>query len=369
MNPDNQLSKNVIREIGDWQYGKRNDTGELFLIRLKYKPLRAPAGISQTQFVFLARFFHGGSNLPHGVYILTQVEFQKTVWVKPACITPSDVLHLCSSMAEPIQKFLQDFLAGKKVVYEARLGFGEITDANTDEVFFYGFETQEMAETIALREKLEWIANWTHNLIECERREAQAKTEVDAKARTEALLKKFPARFPPKPIDFCHYKNRQDVLWELHKREWPRLFRAHENFQRALSVEEREKFKRESWLGYIADHKALYGKEPEVRQNEMAGIVFDDGFHRMWHDAMNSKRTTVDKRDWQLANWWIEKGYYRMNEKELEENFNRDWNCNPRQKGNTLARRARDILGRGKTGLISGLKPGRPEKPNALLPE
>jgi hypothetical protein len=358
----------LLRQVGDWNYGKDGVTDELILVRLKFKPLPAPVGISQTQFAFPARFFHGGSNLPHGVYVLTQVELKNNVWVNPACITPADVLRRCNSMAEPIQKFIQKFVANKQVIYEMRLGFGEITVANIDEVLFYSFESQEMAEMETLREKLEWMANWTHNFIESEKREAQVKTQTEATARVEALLKKYPARFPHEPIDFCHYKNRQDVLWELHRREWPQLFRAHENYQRAKTIEEKTKFKRESWLGYIADHKALYGKEPEVRQNEKAGIVFDDGFHRMWHDAMNSKRGSVDKRDWQLANWWIEKNYYRMNEKELEENFNRDWNYHPGHKGNTLARRARDILGRGKTGLVSALKPGRREKPNELPP-
>ena len=153
-----------------------------------------------------------------------------------------------------------------------------------------------------LHEKLKWMANWTHNLIESEKREDQAKTQTEAKARVETLLKNIPHGFRMSRLIFAITKTDKDVLTELHRREWPRLFRAHENYQRAKTVEEREKFKRESWLGYIADHKALYGKEPEVRQNEKAGIVFDDGFHRMWHDAMNSKRTTVDKRDWQLAN-------------------------------------------------------------------
>jgi hypothetical protein len=74
------------------------------------------------------------------------------------------------------------------------------------------------------------------------------------------------------------------------------------------------------------------------------------------HKASDAPRSPVDKRDWQLAQGWLEKGYYLMREAELETAFARDWKYAKPIKGNTLARRARTI------GLLFALKRGAPEK-------
>jgi len=73
-------------------------------------------------------------------------------------------------------------------------------------------------------------------------------------------------------------------------------------------------------------------------------------------EADAAPRGNVCKRDLQLVQGWVEKGYYRMNKKELAAAFARDWNYAPgHHKGSTLSRRAR------KLGLQSALKMGRPE--------
>ena len=41
------------------------------------------------------------------------------------------------------------------MIYEMRLGFGEITVANIDEVLFYSFESQEMAGNENTARKIE----------------------------------------------------------------------------------------------------------------------------------------------------------------------------------------------------------------------
>ena len=113
----------------------------------------------------------------------------------------------------------------------------------------------------------------------------------------------------------------------------------------------------------IADHKVLFGKIPDVRQEEAPEILKDNNFHSLLSKAMNAPLTRVDKRDWELATGWVSKNYYRMDEGELEKAFASDWNYIVGQhKGNTLAKRARNI------GLLFALKPGRPEKPNNLPP-
>ena len=74
--------------------------------------------------------------------------------------------------------------------------------------------------------------------------------------------------------------------------------------------------------------------------------------------AYTAPGSPVDKILWQLAIGWLEKNYYRMNETQLEDAFNRDWNYQPGEhKGNTLAKNARK-----KIGLRFALKRGRPEE-------
>src|ERR1039457_2783609 len=92
---------------------------------------------------------------------------------------------------------------------------------------------------------------------------------------------------------------------------------------------EKAECKKQTWLAYIADHKAIFEKMPDVRQEEAAELWKDDQFHALMNKAMNDPRELLDKRELQLATGWIVKNYYRMNEKELETAFNKDWNCKP----------------------------------------
>jgi hypothetical protein len=148
---------------------------------------------------------------------------------------------------------------------------------------------------------------------------------------------------------------------KLLKKEWPQLFAATENLKLAKNEAERADCQRRVLIAYLADNKSLNGCHSNVRQEEAAKLSRDDDYLRLMNEAMNAPKGRVPKIDWQLLNGWIEKNYYRMNDKALEQAFNRDWKYEPSRKGNTLAKRAHTI------GLISALKRGR--KPTSLSPK
>ena len=142
----------------------------------------------------------------------------------------------------------------------------------------------------------------------------------------------------------------------LLRKEWPEVAAAMDGLKTAKTEAEREDWRRKGFLAYIADHTALHGKRPDVELAEAAKLWCDDDYVRTIAKALDAPRGRVDKRDWQLAQGWMEKGYYRMSEAEIETAFARDWNYTKPIKGNTLARRARTI------GLQFALKRGAPEK-------
>ena len=109
---------------------------------------------------------------------------------------------------------------------------------------------------------------------------------------------------------------------------------------------------------YVADHTAIFGKAPDVKTQDAAELFANTYYLGLMNKALSAGGSPVNEVLWRLAIGRLAKGYYRMNEGELEAAFNTDWNYTSSQyKGNTLARYARD-----KIGLIFALKRGRPEE-------
>ncbi len=239
--------------------------------------------------------------------------------------------------------------------YRAETGCGAQCPRNLDQRFYFTALPAEAAALGSVRAQLNWLAKWIANFVLQERRQDQAQW---ATAKNEAR-RKDPARFPYEQPTIDHYENQRAVVFKLLRDEWPRLSKARDKLHASKTAPERLKFRREVWLAYLADYRALFGKSPDVRSEDAEQLWKDETYLALMNEAMNAPGSRVDKRDWELANGWIARSYYRMNEAELANAFAEifpDLKHKPR--GNTLAKRASRI------GLHSALKRGRPGKPD-----
>lgn len=364
MNSANQSGDSMERRVVDWGVSRphEEDMGELSAVWLKFARPSLPQGVSKNQIIRAVQWYRGDIGTPIGPAILIFNELRRGLWAKVRYLEPAEVLRRWKVMSEPIQQVMNKLAHGKKVFCQVLVGSGEVTAENVDEVFWFAYLPPEVAAFQSEADKTKCVANVVLDLVERRHQAELEKLKAEGNARHEAELIKFPARRPHEPLDFDHYKNRADVLWQLLRNDWPRFFEAHDKLQLAKTESERVECQKLVWLAYIADHKAIYGNFPEVKEDEAAELWRNDEYNRLMSDVLNAPRNH-DKRSWQLANGWIGKNYYRMNEAELQEAFARDWNYNPGfHKGNTLAKHARDI------GLRFALPRGRREKPNLLPP-
>ncbi|NBU10650.1 MAG: hypothetical protein EBS84_16790 [Proteobacteria bacterium] len=194
------------------------------------------------------------------------------------------------------------------------------------------------------------------------KRQQEKEFHTTTEAVEQERLAAQPQRLPHEDPGIDHHANQAEVMQRLLRKEWPGVAAAMDGLKAAKTEAERQEWSRKRFLAYIADHTALHGTPPDVEQTEALKLHRDTDYILTMANALNAPRGRVDKRDWQLAQGWMEKGYYRMSEAELEAAFARDWNYAKPIKGNTLARRAKRI------GLLTALKIGRPEKPNTLPP-
>ena len=360
----NQAGDSLERQVVDWGISRpfEKETGELACVWLRFARPSSPQGVSKNQIIRAVQWYRGDIGTPIGPAILVFDELRRGLWAKVRYLDPAEVLRRWKVMSEPIQQVLNKLAQGKKVFCQVLVGSGEYIAENVDEVFWFAYLPPEVATLQSEADRTKCVANVVLDLVERRHQEELEKLKMQGNARHEAELKKFPTRLPHEPQDFDHYKNRADVLWQLLRKGWPQFFEAHDRMNLAKTELERIESQKRIWLAYIADHKAIYGNFPDVKEDEAAELWRNDDFHRLMSDVLNAPRSR-DKRSWQLADGWIDRNYYRMNEAELEEAFARDWNYpTSLHKGNTLAKHAR------KTGLRFALRPGRPEKPNLLPP-
>jgi hypothetical protein len=329
----NQVLSNGERSIAC------DKSGQICFVRYKWQH-RPPkkAGLSKEDAIVVGHIPSIGVT---GVGVVTEMRDGQLV----------EVLHF----AKP--KIVKEL--GCNCFYKAFVYCGEKCDRNMDETFFFVAMPPQVASGASVDETLKVLLNFVRALLREERR----RDETRAVALQQEQLKSRPAHLPHESSGIDHYKNQQQVVEGLLRKEWPLLFAAMDKTKEAKTAVEKAECKRRIWLAYIADQKAMFGKMPDVRSEEAAELWKDDEFLGLMNQAMNDPRQVLDKRALRLAVNWIVKNYYRMNEKALEEAFNRDWNCPPGfHKGNTLAKLARSI------GLLFALSKGRPEKGPNLLP-
>jgi hypothetical protein len=229
---------------------------------------------------------------------------------------------------------------------------GEKTLRNLEDRFYFSGLPLEVGSMKSEKAQVEWLADCVCDLLQREEQQLRAL----ALARQNEQLKKAPALNPAKNYgqsNFDHYANQREVLLKLLRKKWPQLSKAID--ERGAEQTEHGKQERQKavWLAYIADYKVLFGEPPDVKKEEAAELWRQDDFIRLMSEALKARLPRIDQRDWQLAIGWIEKNYYRMNERELEAAFARDWNYKPGLlKGHTLAVRAHRL------NLVTYLLPG-----------
>lgn len=268
------------------------------------------------------------------------------------------------NISPTVLKEVQELGHDKKVLCEVIVGRGEQIIENIEEIFLFAYLPPEVAAFKNENDRLKRLAEWVLDLVELERQDELEILKADGNARAVKQLIDFPRRANHEPLEIDHYKNRNEVMVKLLRKEWPHFFEATDNLKLTTTETARVECQKQILIGYLADHKALYDAHATIKPEEAAKFAQDDHYIRLMNEAMNAPKCHVPRTDWQLVSGWIEKNYYRMKDKELGNAFTQDWrHKSGQQKGNTLAKRARDI------GLIFARQRGRPEeKPNLLPP-
>lgn len=324
--PEKGGTKTMKWSVKEQFIARYNDNGGICFVRLKLEAPPLPDELSKDDKI-------GFAHWPGGTVVGVIKNIRRGLWVHAVRLERPQRLHQCW------------------MHYHVRVGRGDKRAENVDEFFYFPSLPPEIARLKDDKEKTAWLAQCVMNLIEREMHQFQTKAAEIEKER----LKQSPVRLAYEPPGVDHHKNQQQVALELLRKEWPHLSEAMDQCQASKTLEEKQKARAKVSLAYIADYTAVHGERPAVRKEEEAGLWRDDLFVRLLNDALEGPRNGVDKINWQLANGWIVKNYYRMNERELERAFARDWGYKKIMKGNTLARRAQRI------GLLSALKRGRPE--------
>jgi hypothetical protein len=350
----------IKRRIKDVRFGRFAVNGELSHIRNSFYEIpRSPEMVSQDQPPCVVEIFRGEGDNKISVNraILTTFQIDRGIWAYPELVSREDFFFSCKELVKLNPGEFAEIAADRQKLHRVSVGRGERTHQNIVEEFYFGILPPEVASIQDERVGLNSLAKWVLDLIVSESDDALEKLKAESNARAVEQLEKFPRRLPHEKQEVDHYKNQQDVLKELLRREWPHLFAATDKLKLAKSESEIAACKKQSWLAYIADHKLLFGSPPTLPEDEAAELWRDENYLQLMSDVLNSKKGNVDKRDWQLACGWITNNYYRMNEDELEVAFNRDWK-GMAQKGSALRKRAERMAS---IGLITALQRGRPE--------
>jgi hypothetical protein len=354
----------IEKQLVDWLVAKDERTGEHSLIRFKFACDPVSEVLSHDQPPRVVEFFRGegDAKISVGSVILTTLQLKRGIWAKAKCDGSSEILRRWRKLSAPILNDVHKLTRDKTVLCEVIVGRDEVAPANIEEIFLFAYLPPEVASFQDEQARLKRLAEWVLDLLDHEGQEQLEKVKTAGNMRAEEQLKNFPRRLVDhESAEIDHYKNRNDVIVKLLRKEWPRFFEAMDNLKLAKMETARVDCQKRILIAYLADNKALNGCHSKVKLEEAANLSQNDDYLRLMNQAMDAPKCRVPKIDWQLVSGWIEKNYYRMNDKALEIAFNRDWNYTPARKGNTLAKRAHTI------GLFSALKRGR--RSTSLLPE
>ena len=260
----------------------------------------------------------------------------RQVWITPRKL---DVPQIIGEVSHP---FCVDVFHGEQITI------------NLKERFYLPGLPVEVAAIKNEKSRMDWLAKCVRDFL---KREAEQFRTL-AQARQNEQDQKFPKCNPAKSYqqpDFDHHANQREVLLKLLRRKWHRLSEAMDKIKNAKTEQEKSDAQTKAWLAFIADHKAIFKRLPDINENDFAWLSknekWNDHYIRLMNGAID-EIPQVDKRDWQLASGWIEKNYYRMTEAELEAAFAKDWPGNAPNTGHNLATRAHRM------GLVSFLTPG-----------
>lgn len=300
------------------------DTERVIFVRLKFWRLAKPSVVSKDSKPVFS-MWHGGAALAH-------IEMRGQRWAK--AVKPD----------EPIKLF------DCEMPYRVEVGVGDDTPENLAEVFYFPGLPPEIASLESESAKLEWLQKCVADLLEREAKERETK----AKQLEAEHLRITPARLPHEDREVDHYANWRQAMEKLLCKKWPNLSTA----LKGLAAANNEQQKRKVLAAYVADYRAIFGKPAAVKTEDAAELAMDPYYIELMNKAQSASGSPVDTVLWQLGIGWMERGYYCMNEEQLEAEFNKDWKHKPGQyKGNTLAKYARE-----KIGLRFALKRGRPEE-------
>jgi hypothetical protein len=277
-------------------------------------------------------------------------------WICVAVSAASSLRQICVSGVKVRKLDPPKIIDDCSFAYQVTVYEGESEPTEPTRVFYFAQVAAGLKEG---QETKIWLAKFVEDFCRKEIQESQRKSVELEKKR----LQDTPARLPFEAGTIDHHDNWREVGTSLLRREWLCFFEANDKLLAAKSEAEKARLRIEVWKAYIVDHKALFGKLPELSESDKAELLADDRFIHSLNGAVNRPKSPVGLVTWQLFSGWIVKNYYRMSDKTLQVAFNKDWNYKANQhKGNTLAKRARSL------GLLFALKRGRPENPSSLPP-
>jgi len=306
------------------------NSGRMAFVRFKLCPVAKPSIVSkESKVVFVT--WHGGAGQAH----MTK---RGASWLK--AIKLDEPIHLIDCIFP----------------YRVELGVGDDLPENLEEIFLFpGLPLEIAPQTVEAQ--LKWLQeSCVGDLLKRERNDRIEQAKILEKDQ----LRLAPPRLPHEDEKTDHHALWRVAMNKLLCKKWPNLSTA----LKAIASAGDDQQKRRVLAAYVADYTAIFGVPPEVKTEDMAELAIDPYYIGLMQKSFNAGGSPVKTLWWQLAVGWLAKGYYQMNEAQLEVAFNRDWGYQPRQhKGNTLAKYARE-----KIGLRFARKPGRPEKVNALPP-
>ena len=212
--------------------GVAGKPSEYRTVRLKFANVPASDVLSQNQPPFIAEFCRGEgeAKIPVGSIVISN--FKLTFpWAVSRRYAPADVLRHCNSLAEPILDAVKKLTCGKSAIHEVLIGHGEQNLANVTEAFLFAYLPAELAAFQNEQDRLKGLSELVLNFLEIEKQQELEKLKAEGNAKAVEQLRIFPRHLPYEQPGIDHYENQKQILDNLLRKEWPRLFAANDRFK------------------------------------------------------------------------------------------------------------------------------------------